>query len=72
MGIAAGRFASGRLIAKLVLVLALSGLHGALGGTLRRRATEPARAVPAPLRHAAPLVVTGLLAIAILAVVKPF
>ncbi len=65
-------FPSAWLIVKLVIVLALSALHGMLTGTLRRRAEGLDHRPPAFLRFAPPLVVVGATAIVLLAVVKPF
>ena len=68
----AGWFASGWLHVKLVLVLVLSGLHGALSAALRR-AYDDSPAVPG--RHwrvLPPLVIGCILAIVWLAWVKPF
>lgn len=60
------------LIAKLVLIFALSALHGILSGALRRMGTIPDYAPRRFLLHSAPVLLLSLLAIAILAVVKPF
>ena len=65
-------FPSAWLIVKLVIVLALSAVHGMLTGTLRRRAEGLDHRPPAFLRFAAPLVVLGAAAVVLLAVVKPF
>lgn len=65
-------FPSPWLIIKLVIVLALSALHGMLTGTLRRRADGQDHRPPAFLRFAAPLVVLGAATVVLLAVVKPF
>jgi uncharacterized membrane protein len=69
--VAGGWFASGWLHAKLVLVLLLSGLHGAQVGVLRRVAAsgEPA---PAAFRWTPPVVLLAATAIALLVVTKPF
>lgn len=61
-------FADGWLQAKLVVVLVLSGLHGAQSGRLRRLAGGVA---VRPLRIG-PLVIACAILIAVLAVVKPF
>lgn len=59
---------SGWLQAKLAFVVLLSGLHGVQSGRLRRLAAGTA---PASTRLA-PLVILCTVAIALLAVVKPF
>ena len=64
-----GWFHSGWLIAKLAPVVALSGLHGVQSAKLRRLASGVAAATPS--RMVAPLVVGSIIAIVILAVVKP-
>ena len=61
-------FADGWLQAKLALVFALSGLHGVQSGRLRRLAGADAIR---PLR-AAPFAIGCAVAIALLAVAKPF
>ena len=72
LALQAGWFHSGWLHAKLVLVLALSGLHGVLSGALRR-ASVPAPAVPARAWRAAPALALGaIVAVIWLALVKPF
>jgi len=65
-----GWLASGWLPAKLVLVVALSGLHGVQSGRLRRLAGGQ-QIKPGP-RAVAPVVLCLLIAIAVLVVVKPF
>ena len=65
-------FPSAWLIVKLVIVLALSALHGMLTGTLRRLADGVDHRPPAVLRLAAPAVVLAVAAVVLLAVVKPF
>ena len=68
----AGWFASGWLHAKLVLVLALSALHGGLSAALRR-ACAPAPAVPARAWRVTPALALGaVVAIVWLALMKPF
>lgn len=65
-------FSSGWLMAKLAIVVALSGLHGVQSGRLRRAVSgSPAGAHEMPQR-APILVFLGLAAIATLAVAKPF
>ena len=72
MAIQGGWFASPWLIAKLVVVVALSALHGMLSGTLRRATSEAGRTSPATQFHAGPSVVAAVIVIAVLAVTKPF
>jgi putative membrane protein len=71
LALQAGWFHSGWLHVKLVLVLALSALHGALSAALRRAgANSPA--VPARAWRAAPALALGaIVAIVWLAVMKP-
>ncbi len=64
-----GWFRDGWLLAKLVFVVALSGVHGMQSAKLRRLAGGVA--VTAPSRLVAPLVVVAAVAIAVLVVVKP-
>ncbi len=71
MAVQAGWFSSRWLMLKLVIVFALSALHGVQSGTLRRVSNAPGWKVPAILRYAAPLIVGAVLAIAILVVTKP-
>ncbi|MGF3021260.1 CopD family protein [Methylobacterium aquaticum] len=67
LAVSDGWFASGWLQAKLVVVVLLSALHGLQSGQIRRIATER-RIAPLPLPA---LVIPAVLAIAVLAVVKP-
>ena len=67
----AGWFASHWLHVKLVLVVALSALHGVLSGVLRRAGT-PAAAMPSRAWRAMPaLVLVAIAAIVWLALLKP-
>ena len=66
-----GGFREGWLEVKLVIVAALSGLHGALAGNLRKSAADPARAVPAYLKAAPVVIAISVAAVAFLAVTKP-
>lgn len=66
-----GWFPARWLVAKLVLVSLLSGLHGVLSGTLRRIGSSGTADAPEILRHAAPVVLATLAIIAVLVVVKP-
>lgn len=69
LGLAGGWFRDGWLIAKLVFVVVLSGVHGAQSGRLRRIAGGLSFAHSA--RLTLPLVLISVTAIAILVVVKP-
>ncbi|GJD96148.1 CopD family protein [Methylobacterium iners] len=60
---------SGWLIAKLVLVVVLSGLHGMQSAKLRRVSGGVSTRVLSPL--SAPFVVVSCLGIAVLVIVKP-
>ena len=72
LALQAGWFHSGWLHVKLVLVLALSALHGVLSAALRR-ACAPAPAVPARAwRVTPPLALGAIVAILWLALMKPF
>jgi protoporphyrinogen IX oxidase len=72
LALQAGWFHSGWLHAKLVLVLALSGLHGVLSAALRR-ASVPAPAVPSRAWRVAPALALGaIVAVIWLALIKPF
>ena len=68
----AGWFHSGWLHVKLVLVLALSGLHGGLSAALRR-AGAPVPAVPSRAWRVMPaLALVVIAAVVWLALIKPF
>lgn len=69
LAVSAGWFAARWLIVKLAFVVALSALHGMQSGRLRRfiRDAEPARGISGTGAG----IVAAMLAIAILAVVKP-
>ena len=56
---------------KLVIVVALAGVHGVLSGWLRRLAADPGLAAPAWLGRLSACVLAGVIGIAVLAVVKP-
>jgi len=72
LALQAGWFHSGWLHAKLVLVLALSALHGVLSGALRR-AGGPTPSVPSRAWRAAPALALGAIVAAVwLALIKPF
>jgi len=66
-----GQFKAPWLSAKLVFVIALSALHGAIVGNLRRSIADPARPVPGWLAYAPAFIAVSAAAIAILAVAKP-
>jgi protoporphyrinogen IX oxidase len=67
----AGWFRAGWLQAKLGLVFVLAGLHGVLSGQMRRLATEPDRTPPPWLGALSWVALACVLAIAVLAVIKP-
>lgn len=72
LALQAGWFHSGWLHAKLALVLALSALHGVLSGALRR-ASADAPVPPGRAWRAVPLLaIAAIVAIAGLALLKPF
>jgi protoporphyrinogen IX oxidase len=72
MAIRGSWFASPWLMIKLVIVLLLSVLHGALSGLLLRLGRDPVQRVPPTMLYAAPAVVVGVSLISILVVAKPF
>jgi len=74
LALQAGWWHSGWLHVKLVLVLALSALHGALAAALRRAAAStPAPAVPVRAwRVTPPLALAAIVAVVWLALMKPF
>lgn len=57
--------------AKLVLVVGLTGLHGVLSGQLRRLSTDAAHVAPKWVAQLSTITILAVLAIAVLAVVKP-
>ncbi|MBY6264089.1 hypothetical protein EI613_19515 [Azospirillum sp. 412522] len=65
-----GWFGARWLMMKLVFVVALSGLHGMLSGTLRKLARTDAPPSPAS-GHALPAIVGATVVIVLLVVVKP-
>lgn len=67
-----GWFLDGWLLVKLIAVMALSGLHGLLAGTLRRMLADHAHLPPGLARHVAPAVVGCVALIVLMAVLKPF
>ncbi len=72
MALQAGWFRSPWLLLKLVLVVALSALHGLLAGRLQRLLGEQAVLLPARWRAAAALTLAAVAGIAVLVVFKPF
>lgn len=71
LALAAGWFASGWLTAKLVFVLAVSGIHGVLSGKLRRAASGLDVDDSSIRRLALPSMTVCLCAIVLLVVAKP-
>jgi uncharacterized membrane protein len=71
MAMQGGWFSSPWLMIKLIIVSALSALHGVLSGTLRRLERDAAQPA-AILLYAAPTTILGIVMIAILVVTKPF
>lgn len=65
-----GWFSSPWLLAKLVVVVALSGLHGVQSGRLRRSIRDGGGAVS--IKGAAAGIMIGMLTVAVLAIAKPF
>jgi putative membrane protein len=72
LAVEGGWFVASWLNVKLVLVLALSALHGIQSGTLRRMAADPARKPGIVARLSAPLALLMVAGIVFLAVAKPF
>ena len=72
LAIDGGWLSSPWLLTKLVIVIALSGLHGLQAGTLRRLQAAAGHTPRARLRWMAPVILMCVTAIAILVVVKPF
>lgn len=66
-----GWFSAGWLHAKLVLVFALTAIHGVLAGQLRRVSAVESQAAPAWVLHLSGVVIAAALAIAALMVVRP-
>ena len=67
-----GWFTETWLLIKLPIIFALSGVHGALSGRLRKRAEASEDSLPAMLRYSGAMTVATIVLVAILAVVKPF
>ncbi|QCI67053.1 CopD family protein [Phreatobacter stygius] len=68
----AGWYSSPWFLAKLVIVTALTALHGMQGGALRRMAGDAGGELAAPLRLSGPLTLVAVMIIAVLVVIKPF
>lgn len=66
-----GWFGAHWLSAKLVIVVGLSGLHGVMAASLRRRVDHPGQPTAAWIRFAPLLVVVGPAFVALLVVLKP-
>ena len=66
-----GWLGQGWLTAKIVLVVALSALHGVLTARLRKRMENAPASKSSWLRHSPTVVVACLLVIAVLVTVKP-
>ncbi|MDR3398789.1 MAG: CopD family protein [Pandoraea sp.] len=60
------------LMAKLVLVLIISGLHGRLSATLRRLERDGVATSPALFQRALPVTLLSMAGIVALVIVKPF
>ncbi|CAB4243432.1 conserved membrane protein of unknown function [Methylacidimicrobium sp. AP8] len=71
LGVWGGSFRTGWLSAKLVFVIVLSGLHGMQAGMLRRASSSPGTRIPGFARFLPGLIALSVLAIAVLAIVKP-
>jgi uncharacterized membrane protein len=72
LALQAGWFHSGWLHAKLVLVLALSALHGALSSALRRACASPPAPPSRAWRVTPALALGAIVAVLWLALIKPF
>lgn len=67
-----GLFYAPWLLAKLVVVIVLSALHGIQAGTLRRLRDKPEQVVPVLLTLSGPMAIVAVVMVALLAVTKPF
>jgi len=67
-----GWFSSPWLMIKLVIVTALSALHGMQTGALRRLARNPDHKIPRVLALSGPITILSIICVAILVIVKPF
>jgi protoporphyrinogen IX oxidase len=72
MAVKGGWLTAPRLMAKLVLVVALSALHGTLAGMLRKLCGEVSQRPFPSVRFASVFTVMAAVAIALLVVLKPF
>jgi putative membrane protein len=68
----AGWFGAHWLMAKLVLVIALSGLYGVLSAALRRASATPPAVPSRAWRTTAPIAILAVAAIVWLVLLKPF
>lgn len=66
-----GVFGAPWLNMKLIFVVALSGLHGVLAGSLRRRLDQPHKAMPKWIGLSPALTIGGLWVVALLVILKP-
>jgi len=66
-----GWFGAHWLSAKLLVVMGLSGLHGVLAASLRRRIDSPGEPAPRWIRFAPVLAVVGPGVVALLVILKP-
>lgn len=66
-----GWFGQAWLTGKIVLVVALSALHGVLSATLRRQQENASASKSSWQRHSPAVVAVGLLVIAVLVALKP-
>lgn len=67
-----GWYTSGWFGFKLLIVILLAALHGMQGAWLRRMEADPYLDPPAFVRNGIPILLTAVVAIVLLAVVKPF
>lgn len=72
LAIQGGWFTETWLLIKLPIIFALSGVHGALSGRLRKREGNTAQTLPTTLKYAGEMTVATIIVVAILAVAKPF
>jgi len=66
-----GWFGAHWLTAKLLVVIGLSGLHGMLAASLRRRIERPGEPAPGWIRFAPAVALGGAAVVALLVIVKP-
>jgi len=72
LAVQGGWFQAPWLSTKLVIVLALTALHGLQSGALRRMAADPTRRPSVLVRQSATLTIVAVVLAVFLAVVKPF